>query len=115
MPNLHGTPGERIADLREQRGLKKKELADMVGVDASTIGRIESNETHKIDSNLILNIYRKIIIDIRLIKNIRNLRNAFGSQASITVILLSNKCFDCTYSINLFFSIKSLVNLTLIE
>lgn len=58
MPNLHGTPGERIADLREQRGLKKKELADLIGVDASTIGRIESNETHKIDSNLILNIAR---------------------------------------------------------
>lgn len=26
MPYLHGTPGERIADLREQRGLKKKNL-----------------------------------------------------------------------------------------
>lgn len=58
MPYLHGTPGERIADLREQRGLKKKDLAETVGVDASTIGRIESNETHKIDSNLILNIAR---------------------------------------------------------
>ena len=34
MPNLHGTPGERIADLREQRGLKKKELADFV-IDSS--------------------------------------------------------------------------------
>lgn len=56
MPYLHGTPGERIADLREQRGLKKKELAETVGVDASTIGRMENNEIKKIDSNIILSI-----------------------------------------------------------
>ena len=56
MPYLHGTPGERIADLREQRSLKKKELAEMVGVDASTIGRMENNEIKKIDSNIILSI-----------------------------------------------------------
>ena len=56
MPYLHGTPGERVSDLREQRGLKKKELAETVGVDASTIGRMENNEIKKIDSNIILSI-----------------------------------------------------------
>lgn len=56
MPYLHGTPGERIADLREQRGWIKAELAQQVDVDASTIGRIESGETQKIGNDLILRL-----------------------------------------------------------
>ncbi len=56
MPYLHGTPGERIADLREQRGWTKAELAQQVDVDASTVGRIESGETQKIGNDLILRL-----------------------------------------------------------
>ena len=56
MPYLHGTLGERIADLREQRGWTKADLAQQVDVDASTIGRIESGETKKIGNDLILRL-----------------------------------------------------------
>ncbi len=56
MPYLHGTPGERIADLREKSGLTQKDLAELVGIDASTLSRIENDETKKIDSNAILSL-----------------------------------------------------------
>lgn len=41
---LPGTIGQRLAELREQRGLTREELAERVGVSTSTLSRLESGQ-----------------------------------------------------------------------
>lgn len=51
---LPGTVGERIADLRTQNHLTLKQLASRIGVDPTTLSRIETGETkHIADDTLI--------------------------------------------------------------
>lgn len=51
--HLPGTINERIGDLRTNKGLQQKELADMVGVSTSQLSRIESGETKSINAETI--------------------------------------------------------------
>lgn len=41
---LPGTIGQRLAELREQRGFTREELAERVGVSTSTLSRLESGQ-----------------------------------------------------------------------
>ena len=50
---LPGSVGERVRELREERGLNRKELAQQCEVDESTLGRIERKEIQKIPSDAI--------------------------------------------------------------
>lgn len=45
MAHLPGTTKDRIKELREQQGWKRRELAEKIAVSPSTIGRIESGQT----------------------------------------------------------------------
>lgn len=54
MPYLKGDIRDRIPELREQRGWSKAELAEIIGIDASTMGRIESGETKSVGDDVIL-------------------------------------------------------------
>lgn len=56
MTYLRGTPGDRIVDLRKNKGWSQEELAKQVNVSNSTISRIEKGESQKIDSDVILSI-----------------------------------------------------------
>jgi len=53
---LPGTPNERIGDLRTKIGLSQKELAEMIGVSASQLSRIENGETQSISSELLIKL-----------------------------------------------------------
>ena len=53
---LPGTPNERIGDLRTKIGLSQKELAEMIGVSASQLSRIENGETQSISSELLVKL-----------------------------------------------------------
>lgn len=57
---LPGTVNERIGDLRTSRGLQQKELAEMIGVSASQLSRIENGETTNINSETIAKLARAL-------------------------------------------------------
>lgn len=57
---LPGTVNERIGDLRTSRGLQQKELAEMIGVSASQLSRIENGETTNINSETIAKLAKAL-------------------------------------------------------
>lgn len=48
---LPGNINERVRELREERGLTRKELAQLSGVNESLLGRIENGKIHKIQDD----------------------------------------------------------------
>lgn len=57
---LPGTVNERIGDLRTSKGLQQKELAEMIGVSASQLSRIENGETTNINAETIAKLARAL-------------------------------------------------------
>lgn len=57
---LPGTPNERIGDLRTSKGLQQKELAEMIGISASQLSRIENGETTSINSDTLINLAKAL-------------------------------------------------------
>jgi transcriptional regulator with XRE-family HTH domain len=53
---LPGTVNERIGDLRSCKGLSQKELSKLIEVAPSQMSRIESGETQKISSDIIIKL-----------------------------------------------------------
>ena len=56
---LPGTTGERITELREGAGLTIEELAVKVGVNATTLGRMEKGQTQKIGDDVLTALARE--------------------------------------------------------
>ena len=56
--------GGRIKNLRKKRGYTLSELAKIVGTSISTISRIETNETNRIDTDLLFNIANALGVDV---------------------------------------------------
>lgn len=56
---LPGTTGERITELREGAGLTIEELALKVGVNATTLGRMEKGQTQKIGDDVLTALARE--------------------------------------------------------
>ena len=56
---LPGTIGERIIELREGAGLTIEELAVKVGVNATTLGRMEKGQTQKIGDDVLTALARE--------------------------------------------------------
>ena len=50
---LPGKLCDRVRDLREERGLTRKELAERSGVDESLLGRIENNKNKKVSDEAV--------------------------------------------------------------
>lgn len=57
---LPGTIHERIGDLRTSKGLQQKELAELVGISASQISRIETGESKNITADTIAKLARAL-------------------------------------------------------
>lgn len=57
---LPGTIHERIGDLRTSKGLQQKELAELVGISASQISRIETGESKNITADTISKLARAL-------------------------------------------------------
>ena len=57
---LPGTVNERIGDLRTSKGLQQKELAEMIGVSASQLSRIENGETTNINAETIAKLAKAL-------------------------------------------------------
>lgn len=56
---LPGTTGERITELREGAGLTIEELAAKIGVNATTLGRMEKGQTQKIGDDVLTALARE--------------------------------------------------------
>lgn len=56
---LPGTTGERITELREGAGLTIEELAAKIGINATTLGRIEKGQTQKIGDDVLTALARE--------------------------------------------------------
>lgn len=57
---LPGTVNERIGDLRTSKGLQQKELAEIIGVSASQLSRIENGETTNINAETIAKLAKAL-------------------------------------------------------
>ena len=56
---LPGTTGERITELREGAGLTIEELAAKIGINATTLGRMEKGQTQKIGDDVLTALARE--------------------------------------------------------
>ena len=56
---LPGSTGERITELREGAGLTIEELAAKIGVNATTLGRMENGRTQKIGDDVLAALARE--------------------------------------------------------
>lgn len=59
---LPGTTGERITELRECAGLTIEELAAKIGINATTLGRMEKGRTQKIGDDVLTALAREFSI-----------------------------------------------------
>jgi transcriptional regulator with XRE-family HTH domain len=59
---LPETINERIVDLRTSRGLKQKELAELVGISPSQISRIETGKSKNITADTIARLAKALNI-----------------------------------------------------
>ena len=59
MALLSGTPGERISDLCNGRGISQKELAKRIGISAPQMSRIVSGETKTVNSDILMAVAKE--------------------------------------------------------
>ena len=59
MALLPGTPGERISDLCNGRGISQKELAKRIGISAPQMSRIVSGETKTVNSDILMAVAKE--------------------------------------------------------
>ena len=59
---LPGTTGERITELREEAGLTIEELATTIGINATTLGRIEKGQTQKVGDDVLTALAQKFCV-----------------------------------------------------
>lgn len=59
---LPGTPGDRIVDLRTNRGWNQKELAERMGIAASQLSRIENGETKNISGDILIKLAKEFCV-----------------------------------------------------
>lgn len=57
--------GERIKELRESKGISQYRLAELTGINRSTINRYENKSIQKISFNNLLKICEALEIDIK--------------------------------------------------
>lgn len=56
--------GTLIKELREEKGITQKHIAEVVGISQMAMYRIEKNET-KVDANLLFEISKALDVDIK--------------------------------------------------
>lgn len=70
---LPGTAGNRITDLRESAGQTIEELAVKVGVNATTLGRIESGQTKKVGNDVLTALAREFGVSTDFLLGLTNI------------------------------------------
>lgn len=70
---LPGTIGQRLAELREQRGLTREELADKVGVNTSTLSRLESGQIQKFSDEMLTALAREFGVSTDFLPGLTNI------------------------------------------
>ena len=59
---LSDTTGRRITGLREREDMTLDELAAKIGINATTLGRIEKGQTQKINSDVLVALAREFSV-----------------------------------------------------
>lgn len=70
---LPGTIGQRLAELREQRGLTREELAERVGVSTSTLSRLESGQIQKFSDEVLTALVREFGVSTDFLLGLTNI------------------------------------------
>ena len=69
---LPGKIGQRLAELREQQGLTKEELAERVGVSTSTLSRLENGQIQKFSDQVLTALVREFNVSADLLLGLTN-------------------------------------------
>lgn len=70
---LPGTIGQRLAELREQKGLTKEELAERVGVSTSTLSRLEGGQIQKFSDEMLTALAREFNVSADFLLGLTNI------------------------------------------
>ncbi|NBI66267.1 XRE family transcriptional regulator [Pseudoflavonifractor sp. 60] len=70
---LPGTIGQRLAELREQRGFTREELAERVGVSTSTLSRLESGQIQKFSDEVLTALVREFNVSADFLLGLTNI------------------------------------------
>lgn len=70
---LPGTIGQRLAELREQKGLTKEELAERVGVSTSTLSRLEGGQIQKFSDEMLTALVREFNVSSDFLLGLTNI------------------------------------------
>ena len=70
---LLDTTGRRITGLREREDMTIEELAAKIGVNATTLGRIEKGQTQKIGSDVLVAIAREFNVSTDFLLGLTNI------------------------------------------
>ena len=70
---LPGTIGQRLAELREQRGLTREELAERVGISTSTLSRLESGQIQKFSDEVLTALVREFNVSADFLLGLTNI------------------------------------------
>ena len=61
---LPGRLCDRVRDLREEKGLTRKELAEHSGVNESLLGRIENNKNRKVSDEAVQALAKFFLLSV---------------------------------------------------
>lgn len=70
---LPSTTGERITELRESAGLTIEELAAKIGINATTLGRMEKGQTQKIGDDVLTALAREFRVSTDFLLGLTNI------------------------------------------
>ena len=70
---LSDTTGRRITGLREREDMTLEELAAIIGINATTLGRIEKGQTQKIGSDVLVAIAREFNVSTDFLLGLTNI------------------------------------------
>ena len=90
---LPGTIGERLKDLRTDKGITIKELSEKAGVDYSTLSRIENGKIQKVADDIVLKLARffNVSTDFLLgLTNIPDKKNYTAEELGLSADAVKN-------------------------
>ena len=57
--------GQRISELRQEKGLSLKELADMVGIDFSNLSKIERGK-YTVGIDILYKVCKALVVELKI-------------------------------------------------
>ena len=106
---LSDTTGRRITGLREREDMTLDELAAKIGINATTLGRIEKGQTQKINSDVLVALAREFSVSTDFLLGLTSIperknydisegRYRCGQPLAGTSTICHADCYDCTVS-----------------